>query len=90
MWEEMGGASYSPNVAYLAYWGWGVRWSGVAGGRSRVTAAGSQQGQEWGDAAGPGLGGGGAWAVRTKGGRSGVPAADTLVLGRRVQAVQAR
>ena len=29
----------------------------VTGGRSRVTAAGSQQRQEWGDAVGPGLGG---------------------------------
>ena len=31
--------------------------------------------QEWGDAAGPGLGGGGVPMVRSKGGRSGVPAA---------------
>ena len=38
IWEENGGASYSPNVAYLAHWGgrrW--RWSGVTGGRSRTT-----------------------------------------------------
>ena len=31
--------------------------------------------QEWGDAAGPGLGGGGAPAAWSKGGRSGVPTA---------------
>ena len=30
IWEEDGGASYSPNVAYLAHWGGGGewRWSG--------------------------------------------------------------
>ena len=74
--------SYSPNVAYLARWGGreesgggGLRWSGVTGGRSRVTAAGSRQQQEWGDAAGPGLGGGGVLAVQSKGGKTGVPAA---------------
>ena len=39
------------------------------------TAAGSWQRQEWGDAAGPGLGGRGVPVVRSKGGRSGVPAA---------------
>ena len=49
-------------------------WSGVTGGRSRVAAAGSWWQQEWGDAAGPGLGGGGVPAVRSKGGRRGVPA----------------
>ena len=48
---------------------------GVIGGRSQTTASGSQQQQEWGDAAGPGLGGGGVLAVQSKGGRSGVPAA---------------
>ena len=51
----------------------GGRWSGVTGGRSRVTAAGSWGRQEWGDAAGPGLGGRGVLAVPSKGGRSGVP-----------------
>ena len=63
IWEENGGASYSPNVAYLAHWGGGRRWSGVTAGRSRVTAAGSPRPQEWGDAAGPGLGGAGVPAV---------------------------
>ena len=45
----------------------------VTGGRSRVAAAGSRQWQEWGDAAGPGLGEEGVLAVRSKGGRSVVP-----------------
>ena len=73
IWEESGGVSYSPNVAYLACWGGGW-WSGVTRGRSRVATAGSRQQQEWGDAAGPGLGGGNVPVVRSKGGRSGVPA----------------
>ena len=55
--------------------GAGQQWSGVIGGRSRVAVAGSWQHQEWGDAAGPGLGGGGVPAVQSKGGRSRVPAA---------------
>ena len=42
---------------------------------SRVAAAGSQWRQEWGDAGDPGLEGGGVPVVRSKGGRSGVPAA---------------
>ena len=46
----------------------------VIGGRSQTTASGSQQQQEWGDAAGPGLEGGGVQVVRSKGGRSRVPA----------------
>ena len=46
----------------------------VIGCRSQTTASGSQQQQEWGDAAGPGLGGGNVPVVRSKGGRSGVPA----------------
>ena len=57
------GASYNPNVAYLARWGTvrgRRRGRGVTGGRSRVATAGSQGWQEWGDAADPGLGGGGA------------------------------
>ena len=54
---------------------WGQRWSRVTGGRSRVAAAGSRWWQEWGDAAGPGLGGGGVLAVQSKGGKTGVPAA---------------
>ena len=29
IWEENGGASYSPNVAYLAHWGGGWQWSKV-------------------------------------------------------------
>ena len=62
IWEENGGASYRPNVAYLAHGGRegarSVWWSGVTGGRSRVATVGSQQQQEWEDAAGPGLGGG--------------------------------
>ena len=74
IWEENEGASYSPNVAYLARSG-GQQWSGVTGGRSRVSAVGSQHRQEWGDAAGPGLGGGGVPVVPSKGGRSRVPAA---------------
>ena len=77
IWEENGSASYSPNAAYLARLrgvGRGRWWSGVTGGRRRVTAAGSQQRQEWGDAAGSGLGGGGVPVVQSKGGRSGVPA----------------
>ena len=37
-------------------------------------AAGSCWRQEWGDASGPGLGGGGVPKVRSKGGRSRVPA----------------
>ena len=76
IWEENGDASYSPNVAYLAPGGgrwW--RWSGVTGGRSRVVVAGSWLQQEWGDAVGPGLGGGRVPAVRSKGGRSRIPAA---------------
>ena len=36
IWEENGGASYSPKVAYLAHWGV-CEWSGVTGGRSRTT-----------------------------------------------------
>ena len=64
------GVSYSPNVAYLACWGW---WSGFTGGRSRVAAVGSRGQQEWGDAAGPGLGGEGVLVEGSKGGRSGVP-----------------
>ena len=51
------------------------RWSGVIGGRSRVAVAGSWQHQEWGDAAGPGLGGGGVLEVQSKRGRSRVLAA---------------
>ena len=52
------------------------RWSGVIGGRSRVDTAGSWRWQqEWGDAAGPGLGGGGVPAVGSKGSRSRVPTA---------------
>ena len=48
----------------------------VTGGRSRVAAAaGSQWRQEWGDAADPGLGGGGVPVVRSKGGRNRVPTA---------------
>ena len=42
---------------------------------SRVAAAGSWRWQEWGNAAGPGLGGEGVPAVLSKGGRSGIPAA---------------
>ena len=41
---------------------------------SRVAAAGSWRWQEWGNAAGPGLGGGGVLLVPSKGGRSRVPA----------------
>ena len=38
IWEEKGGTSYSPNVAYLARGGGrGWRWSRVTGGRSRTT-----------------------------------------------------
>ena len=40
-----------------------------------VATAGSRWRQEWSDAVGPGLGGGGIPAVRSKGGRSRVPAA---------------
>ena len=40
-----------------------------------VTAAGSWRRQEWDNAAGPGLGGGGVPVVRSRVGRSGVPAA---------------
>ena len=54
---------------------WGQRWSRVTGSRSRVAAAGSRWWQEWGDAAGPGLGEGGVPEVRSKGGRNGVPTA---------------
>ena len=54
--------------------GWGQQWSGVTGNRSRVAAAGSWRWQEWGDAAGPGCGGGGVLAVQSKGARTGVPA----------------
>ena len=77
IWEGNGGASYSPNVAYLAHcWEWGGRrWRGVIRGRSWVTAAGSPRQQEWDNAVGPGLGGGGVPGVQSKGGRSGVPAA---------------
>ena len=76
IWEENGGVSYSPKVAYLAHCGGGSQWwSRVTGGRSRVTTAGSQQWQEWGDAGGPGLGGVGVLGVWSKGGRSGVPSA---------------
>ena len=56
-------------------------------GRSRGAAAGSRRQQEWGDAVGPGLGGGGFLAVRSEGGRSGVPLWHAVELGRRVQAV---
>ena len=58
----------------LARWGGVQWWSRVTGGRSRVATAGSQRWQEWGNAVGPGLGGGGVPAVQSKGGRSGVPA----------------
>ena len=40
-----------------------------------MDAAGSPWGQEWGDAAGAGLGGGGVSMVHSKGGSSGIPAA---------------
>ena len=53
----------------------GQQWRGVTGGRSRVATGGSWWWQEWGDAAGPGLGGGGVLAVQSKGGKTGVPAA---------------
>ena len=46
-------------------------WGGTGAGSQE---AGSQRRQEWGDAAGPGLGGGGVPAVGSKGGRNGVPA----------------
>ena len=48
-------------VRMLLTWrsGRGQQWSRVTGGRRRVTAAGSQQQQEWDNAAGPRLGGGG-------------------------------
>ena len=61
------------------------------GGRNRFAAAGSRELQEWGDAVGPGLEGGGVPTVRSKGdSSSGVPAAAYyIVLGRRVQVVQA-
>ena len=90
IWEENGGASYSSNVAYLA--GWGVRgrwWSGVTRGRSRVAAAGSWWGQKWGDAAGPGLGGGCVswWCEASEAGVE-FPLWHTIVLGRRLQVVQ--
>ena len=64
IWEENGGVSYSLKVAYLARWGRvvGGRWSGVTGDRSRATA-GRRRLQEWSDATGPGLGGGGVPAV---------------------------
>ena len=81
IWEENGGVSYSPNVAYLACWG---GWAGGGGGgagsgaESQEAEAGSlaesRRWQEWGDATVPGLGGRGVPAVRSKGGRSGVPA----------------
>ena len=54
--------------------GWGQQWSRVTGDRSRVAAAGSWQQQEWGNAAAPRLGRGDVLAVRSKGGRSRVPA----------------
>ena len=69
--------------------GGGRWWSGITGCRSRVTTAGSPLQQEWGDAVGPGLGGGAVPVVRSKGGRSRVPGTHTIVLRRRVQAVQA-
>ena len=73
IWEENVGASYSPNVAYLA------GWAGPGGGRSQDAEQGrcprKPKGQEWGDAAGPGLGEGGVPAVQSKGGRRGVPGA---------------
>ena len=59
----------------------GWKWSGVTGGRSRVTAAGNQLQQEWGNAAGPGLGGGVVPVVQSEGGRSRVPMWHTIVLG---------
>ena len=88
IWEENGGASYRLNVAYLAHRG--GQWSGVTGGRSRVTTAGSWQRQEWGNAVGSGLGGGGVPAVRSKGvlGPESL-LRHTIVLRRRVQVVKA-
>ena len=57
-------------LTWLGGQGAGQWWSGVIG-RSRVPAAGSQQRQqEWGDASGPGLGGGSVPMVRSKGDRS--------------------
>ena len=89
IWEENGGASYSQNVAYWLT-GRGERWwSRVTGGRSRVATAGSQWWQEWGNAVGPGLGGGGVPAVRSKGGCSEVPAEAYYSAREEVQAVQA-
>ena len=91
IWEENGGVSYSPNVAYLAHRGLGGRqWSGVTGGRSRDATAGSRQRQDWGDAEGPGLGGGGVLVVGSKGGRSGVPAEAHYSAREEGTAVQAR
>ena len=90
IWEENGGASYSPNVAYLVYGGRG-QWSGVTGRRSRVAAAAGSRGrQDWGDAVGPGLGGGGVPVVDAREAGAESPLQHTIVLGRRVQGVQAR
>ena len=70
IWEENGGAFYSPNVAYLAQGG-----GGSTGGTGSQEAGAGLPLQKWGDAAGPGLGGGGVPVVGSKGGRSAVPAA---------------
>ena len=77
-------------VANLARWGVrGWWWSGSQG-RSRVAAAGSWRQQEWGDAVGPGLGGGGVPVVDAREAGAESPLQHTIVLGRRVQGVQAR
>ena len=67
--------SFSLRVATWLSGGGGQQWSGITGGRSRVPTAGSQRWQEWGDAAGPGLGGEGVLVEGSKRGRSGVPTA---------------
>ena len=69
--------SYSLNVPYLAHWGWGAA---VQPGHRR---------REQEDAAGPGLGGGSVPVVKAREGGPESPLWHTIVLGRRVQAVQA-
>ena len=91
IWEENGGASYSPNVAYLACWGWGSgggAGSQEAGAGSPLQEVGSCRSGEmlqalsWEEGVSP----------RCKAREAGVesPLRHTIVLGRRVQAVQAR
>lgn len=65
-------------------------WSKITEGRSRVAAAGSQQQQEWSDATGPGLEEGVSRWGNAREAEAESPLWHTIVVGRKVEVVQAR